>query len=39
MVVMRSGRVLQRGLVSEVLSSPADSYVEQLCSGLTGIAS
>ena len=39
MVVMQSGRVLQRGSVSEVLSNPADSYVEQLCAGLTGIAS
>ena len=39
MVVMRSGRVLQRGSVNEVLSNPADSYVEQLCAGLTGIAS
>lgn len=39
MVVMRSGQVLQQGPVSEVVAAPADRYVEQLCTGLTGMSS
>ncbi len=39
MVVMRGGRVLQQGGVSEVVAAPANRYVEQLCTGLTGLSS
>jgi osmoprotectant transport system ATP-binding protein len=35
-VVMRSGRVQQFGSVEEVIDQPANDYVRELCTGITG---
>ena len=37
LVVMRQGRVLQDGPVTEVIDKPADAYVAKLCAGLGSI--
>lgn len=36
LVVMRSGKVQQFGLVQEVLDQPANDYVRELCTGISG---
>lgn len=36
-VIMRSGKVQQFGPVKEVLEEPANDYVRELCTGITGI--
>ncbi len=35
-VIMRSGRVQQFGPVDEVIEQPANNYVRELCTGITG---
>jgi len=35
-VVMKSGQLQQFGLVEEVIERPANDYVRQLCTGITG---
>ena len=35
-VIMRSGQVQQFGPVQEVLAEPANDYVRELCTGITG---
>lgn len=37
MVVMRAGRVLQHGATQEIVTNPANDYVDKLCKGLSGI--